>query len=125
MLTDEQLYIENSTTARSVVRRRILYDNLIEYKCSICSSEPKWRGQDMSLILDHENGINNDNRLTNLRFLCPNCNHQQPTYAGKNKRKTDEKKCVDCNKTIHKNSIRCNGCSAKKKHADGLMSYSN
>jgi hypothetical protein len=28
--------------------------------------------------------VHNDNRLSNLRFLCPNCHSQTDTYAGKN-----------------------------------------
>ena len=40
----------------------------------------------MSLILDHINGINNDNRLENLRIVCPNCNATLPTHCGRNKR---------------------------------------
>ena len=39
----------------------------------------------LSLQLDHINGINNDHRIENLRFLCPNCHSQTETYAGKNK----------------------------------------
>ena len=38
----------------------------------------------MALELDHINGINNDNRLENLRWLCPNCHAITDTYAGKN-----------------------------------------
>lgn len=40
----------------------------------------------MSLILDHINGINNDNRLENLRIVCPNCDATLDTYKSKNKR---------------------------------------
>lgn len=38
----------------------------------------------MSLILDHINGIYNDNRIENLRIVCPNCNATLDTHCGKN-----------------------------------------
>jgi len=41
-------------------------------------------GKPMPLILDHINGINNDNRIENLRFVCSNCDTQLPTYKSKN-----------------------------------------
>jgi len=121
-IKDSELYIENSKSVRSHVRKRILKDNLIPYKCSICNSPPSWRGEPMSLVLDHENGVNNDHRLNNLRFLCPNCNHQQPTYAGKNKKRREDKLCMDCEKVIYKTSTRCNRCSQKRKYIDGTFS---
>ena len=40
----------------------------------------------ISLILDHINGVHNDNRITNLRFVCPNCNATLDTHCGKNKK---------------------------------------
>jgi single-stranded DNA-specific DHH superfamily exonuclease len=40
----------------------------------------------MPLILDHINGINDDNRLENLRFLCSNCDSIQDTYKSKNRK---------------------------------------
>jgi 5-methylcytosine-specific restriction endonuclease McrA len=36
--------------------------------------------------LDHINGNHHDNRLENLRILCPNCHAQTDTYRGKNKK---------------------------------------
>lgn len=45
----------------------------------------EWQGKPMPLILDHINGINNDNRLENLRFVCSNCDSQLPTYKSKNR----------------------------------------
>lgn len=54
------------------------------YKCSICGQEPIWQNQPMSLILDHINGHNKDDRLENLRWVCPNCNSQLPTTGVRN-----------------------------------------
>ena len=75
-----------------------------------------WQGKSLTLILDHINGINNDDRLENLRWVCPNCNQQLETTNGKNK-KVHRKKyyCIDCGKEISRNSIRCIECYAKFK----------
>lgn len=73
----------NKKHPRVVIRRRIIQDNLIPYKCAICGID-SWNGKKLSLELDHINGINNDNRLENLRFLCPNCHSQTSTYGSKN-----------------------------------------
>ena len=42
-------------------------------------------GYDTKTVVDHINGINNDNRIENLRFLCPNCHSLTDSYNGKNK----------------------------------------
>jgi len=53
------------------------------------------------LVLDHINGVNNDNRLENLRFLCPNCNSQTATFAGKHIPKPKkEYTCRECGASI-------------------------
>ena len=57
--------------------------NLIEETCSICSISNNWNNNYLSLQLDHINGNNRDNRLENLRILCPNCHSQTKNYAGK------------------------------------------
>ena len=46
-----------------------------------------WNGKNLRLILDHINGVCGDNRIKNLRLLCPNCNSQQSTQGGGNKGK--------------------------------------
>lgn len=77
----DEIFIENSKVAQATLRRRILDENLIEYFCKLCGSDDTWRGQKFSLILDHINGIRNDNRIFNLRFLCPNCNATLKTHC--------------------------------------------
>ncbi len=83
-----ELYCENSKHPRSVLRKNIITDKLIPYKCAVCGIV-EWQGKKLSLELDHINGVNNDNRLENLRFLCPNCHSQTITYGSKNKNKTN------------------------------------
>lgn len=83
----ESVFCENSTYARHSLKDRIIQENLIEYVCAICLTEPVWMGKEMPLILDHINGINNDNRIENLRFVCSNCDSQLPTYKSKNRKK--------------------------------------
>ena len=85
----DELFSENSKHNRNVARRRIIRDNLIEYKCAICGQEPYWMGKPMTLVLDHINGVNNDHRLENLRFVCPNCNMQLDTNCGRKNKDTD------------------------------------
>lgn len=79
----EDILKENCNHQRTVLRRYIIKNNLIPYKCAICGCT-EWQGKTLSLELDHINGVNNDNRLENLRFLCPNCHSQTSTYGSRN-----------------------------------------
>lgn len=80
----KEVLIENSPYRNiSCMKKRILKEGLLEYKCSVCGIT-EWNNQPLSLQLDHINGINNDHRIENLRFLCPNCHSQTSTYAGRN-----------------------------------------
>ena len=81
---DEDVFVENSSYARHHIKRRVIEKSLIKYACSECNLEGNWNNKPLSLQLDHINGVNNDHRISNLRFLCPNCHTQQDTYAAKN-----------------------------------------
>ena len=107
----ENIFIENSTANQNVLRKWYLKGNYTEYKCSICGQEPFWQGKPMTLILDHINGKNRDDRLENLRWVCPNCNQQLETTNGKNKKQYSFNYCVNCGKKISKKAVRCCQCS--------------
>lgn len=52
--------------------------------CAICGQSSEWENKYLMLQLDHRNGDSRDNRLDNLRLLCPNCHSQTDTFSGRN-----------------------------------------
>jgi hypothetical protein len=64
------------------LKRRLLTAKLKEPKCECCGLE-SWLDRPIPLELDHINGDIADNRLENLRVLCPNCHALTSTYRGR------------------------------------------
>lgn len=81
---DSDIFIENSKTDRRIIKNRLYNEGLKGRICEMCGQDENWFGKKISLILDHINGINDDNRIENLRILCPNCNSTLDTHGGKN-----------------------------------------
>ena len=81
----DDIMVENSTyTHTTRLKDRLIKEKLLIYKCAICGNEGQWNNQPLVLQLDHINGNHSDNRLENLRLLCPNCHSQTETFCGKN-----------------------------------------
>ena len=64
-----------------------LFEFLLKAReCEECWQGPIWNDNELRFHLDHENGNHRDNRLENLKILCPNCHSQTPTYAAKKRK---------------------------------------
>jgi 5-methylcytosine-specific restriction endonuclease McrA len=104
----DEILIENSSYARQSLIRRILRENIIKHKCALCNLDPIWNDNPLTLQIDHINGNNTDNRIDNLRFLCPNCHSQTDTFAGKKLKKY--RKC-ECGSDIMGEYDKCEECA--------------
>lgn len=65
--------------------RRALLESGRPHKCEECGIEPVWHGRALIFHVDHIDGRPNDSRPENVRFLCPNCHSQTPTWAGRHR----------------------------------------
>jgi len=70
-------------SSRATIKHNIIKSGVIPYRCSAdgCPILDQWNGKKISLHLDHIDGDTQNNRVSNLRFLCPNCHSQTPTYC--------------------------------------------
>lgn len=72
---------DNLKVNTSSLKKRLYDEGLKERVCEDCGQTEVWKGKKISLILDHKNGNHYDNRLENLRILCPNCNAALITHC--------------------------------------------
>lgn len=80
----EEILVENSTyTNNTRLKQRLIRAGHLIDQCYICKTGPVWNNLPLSLQLDHVNGNRNDNRLINLRLLCPNCHTQTETFGSR------------------------------------------
>ena len=76
-------YLSNKVPMQSdKLKERLLNANILEPKCSICGLF-FWQQQHISLELDHKDGDHNNNKLSNLQLICPNCHAQTDNYRVK------------------------------------------
>jgi len=110
----DKVFCIDSKVSNGVLRRAVLKNNILNNTiCSICNNKNIWNKKPIIFILDHINGINNDNRVENLRYVCPNCNSQLETTGSKNSHypsKQVKHYCLNCGKEITRYAKRCIKC---------------
>lgn len=120
-------YLSNRASISSHrLKLRLIEENILTHKCERCQINT-WMNEKISLELHHIDGNPTNNTITNLQLLCPNCHSLTTNHGGKNKKSfkqkenkpkvnfKEAKQCLDCNKEINVNSLRCKPCSLKVK----------
>jgi len=146
-IENSEVFVEDSDYVNgSNIKKRLQNDMGWERSCSSCKLKD-WLGNPIPIQLDHINGNHFDNRIENLRFLCPNCHALTDTYCGKNiKIKRDRikfenninlntshesksqkqkaliqpKQCLHCDTYIARHNTHCSKCDYKIKFEEGL-----
>jgi ribosomal protein S14 len=99
----------------NIIKHELIESGKLKNQCAICGQGPQWQGKELILILDYINGIESDNRIVNLRLLCPNCNSQQynPLINNQLIEKSNPKKpCIRCGmpSSINSKTGLCKRC---------------
>lgn len=129
---EEVLVKDSDYHHTSALKKRLVRAGILEYHCHICGIR-EWQNKPISLHLDHISGDVRDNRVENLRLLCPNCHSQTPTFGNKGKKKRSivaiekaikqgrkkikhkSKFCQTCGKGVTREAQQCKSCYGKQR----------
>jgi hypothetical protein len=108
----DEILVERSTYSRNHLKERLYEAGLKRPVCELCGQGERWQGREMGMILDHINGIADDNRLTNLRIVCPNCAATLDTHCARKRRVARaDQECVRCGSLFRPRHRRQRYCS--------------
>lgn len=108
----DEVLVEGSTYNRVYLKRRLYEEGIKRRTCEMCGQGELWNGRPMSLILDHINGVADDNRLENLRVVCPNCAATLDTHCGR-KARLRPRACALCGASFQPRTTRHRYCSQR------------
>jgi len=105
----------SKVSSRKDIKKYIISNGLIEYKCAECHNNGTHNGKPLVLQLDHIDGDNSNNELSNLRFLCPNCHSQTMTFCGHKNRIRVKTYCSQCGCELSRKNktSMCRACNAE------------
>ena len=100
----EDILVKNSSFQSFKLKKRLFEAKLKESKCEECGWAEKSIDGRLPLELDHINGDSKDNRLENLRILCPNCHSLKPTHRGRNRKKNKNGRVAE---SVYAQHLKC------------------
>ena len=86
-MSNEEIFVSNSSyTSKHRMKKRIIDEQLLPVtdRCNRCGQGTVWNDLPLVLELNHIDGVNNNNELSNLEIICPHCHSQTKTYKSKN-----------------------------------------
>ena len=86
-ISTDKILVKNSDFQSFKLKKRLFKEKIKMPKCEECGWAKYSIDGRLPLELDHINGDSRDNRLENLRILCPNCHSLKPTHRGRNRKK--------------------------------------
>lgn len=120
----EHYLVTGKLVNASLVKRKLVESGIWENKCSECGQGSTWNGKQLVLQLDHKDGDRYNNKLENLRLLCPNCHTQTPTFTSRKMRKPKICKNNDWRKRPNISARKCEHPSKNElSHLINTMSW--
>lgn len=111
----KEILVRDYSYSSNRLRKRLIVEEIKEHKCECCGLK-EWLGEPIPLELDHIDGNHYNNRLENLKILCPNCHAKTPTYRGKNKKIEDSQTVKNKNQIKRiKKIYNCSSCEVQLK----------